>query len=163
MFCIRLPHYCAWSTTPKILTCWSEDVTMVNWRCLTHARVRRVWKSRPSKSVTRTLFTNSYSLPQRLVYTHTQSHTYTHTYTCIHTQIHIHTHTTGSDVFSTSTDGQVLWWDIRKLVEPVETLPLEFAGYKSGSKLGGIVVEYESTMVYNTYNVYTIQYNTIIH
>ena len=54
---------------------------------------------------------------------------------------------TGSDVFSTSTDGQVLWWDIRKLVEPVETLPLEFAGYKSGLKLGGIVVEYESTMV----------------
>lgn len=58
-----------------------------------------------------------------------------------------HTHTTGSDVFSTSTDGQVLWWDIRKLVEPVETLSLEYAGYKSGLKLGGIVVEYESTMV----------------
>ncbi len=55
--------------------------------------------------------------------------------------------TTGSDVFSTSTDGQVLWWDIRKLVEPVETLPLEFAAYKPGLKLGGIVVEYESTMV----------------
>ena len=53
----------------------------------------------------------------------------------------------GSDVFSTSTDGQVLWWDIRKLVEPVETLSLEYSGYKSGLKLGGIVVEYESTMV----------------
>ena len=53
----------------------------------------------------------------------------------------------GSDVFSTSTDGQVLWWDIRKLVEPVETLPLQYSGYKSGLKLGGIVVEYESTMV----------------
>lgn len=50
-------------------------------------------------------------------------------------------------MFSTSTDGQVLWWDIRKLVEPVETLPLEFAAYKPGLKLGGIVVEYESTMV----------------
>ena len=47
----------------------------------------------------------------------------------------------GSDVFSTSTDGQVLWWDIRKLVEPVETLPLQYSGYKSGLKLGGIVVE----------------------
>ena len=54
---------------------------------------------------------------------------------------------TGSDVFSTSTDGQVLWWDIRKLVEPVETLPLVFPGYKPDFTLGGIVVEYESTMV----------------
>ena len=54
---------------------------------------------------------------------------------------------TGSDVFSTSTDGQVLWWDIRKLVEPVETLPLVFPGYKPDCTLGGIVVEYESTMV----------------
>lgn len=53
----------------------------------------------------------------------------------------------GSDVFSTSTDGRVLWWDIRKLGEPVETLPLEFAGYRSGQKLGGIALEYESTMV----------------
>ena len=60
-------------------------------------------------------------------------------------------HATGSDVFSTSTDGQVLLWDIRKLVEPVETLPLEFAGYKADFKLGGIVVEYESTMVRSTY------------
>jgi dynein intermediate chain 2 len=53
---------------------------------------------------------------------------------------------TGSDVFSTSTDGQVLWWDIRKLVEPVEALPLVFPGYKPDFTLGGIVVEYESTM-----------------
>lgn len=57
------------------------------------------------------------------------------------------THTQGSDVFSTSTDGRVLWWDIRKLGEPVETLPLEFAGYKPGETLGGITLEYESTMV----------------
>lgn len=53
---------------------------------------------------------------------------------------------TGSDVFTTSTDGFVLWWDTRKLVEPVEKLPLEFAGYKPGVTLGGIVLEYESTM-----------------
>ena len=72
----------------------------------------------------------------------------TRTHTRTHTHIHTHTHShAGSDVFSTSTDGQVLWWDIRKLVEPVETLPLEYAGYKSGLRLGGIVVEYESTMV----------------
>jgi hypothetical protein len=59
-------------------------------------------------------------------------------------------------VFSTSTDGEVLWWDIRKLVEPVETLKLEYAGYMPGQKLGGIVMEYESTMVkiYNSYKEY---------
>ncbi len=62
-------------------------------------------------------------------------------------QTHTHIHIQGSDVFSTSTDGQVLWWDIRKLGEPVETLPLEFAGYKPGETLGGITLEYESTMV----------------
>ena len=50
-------------------------------------------------------------------------------------------------MFSTSTDGEVMWWDIRKLVEPVETLKLEYAGYMPGQKLGGIVMEYESTMV----------------
>lgn len=54
----------------------------------------------------------------------------------------------GSDVFSTSTDGSVMWWDIRKLGEPVETLPLEFAGYRPGQKLGGIALEYESSMVW---------------
>lgn len=50
-------------------------------------------------------------------------------------------------MFTTSTDGRVLWWDTRKLVEPVETLDLQYAGYRSGAKLGGIVLEYESTMV----------------
>ena len=58
----------------------------------------------------------------------------------------------GSDVFSTSTDGQVLWWDIRKLVEPVETLSLEYAGYKAGEVLGGITLEYESTMVRSSHD-----------
>lgn len=53
---------------------------------------------------------------------------------------------TGTDVFSTSTDGQVMWWDLRKMVEPVETLTLEFAGYQPGLRLGGIALEYESTM-----------------
>ena len=53
----------------------------------------------------------------------------------------------GSDVFSTSSDGQVMWWDIRKMVEPVETLPLKFAGYRAGMMLGGVTLEYESTMV----------------
>ena len=54
----------------------------------------------------------------------------------------------GTDIFSTSTDGQVLWWDTRKLVEPVESLTLEYPGYKPGVILGGITLEYESTMVH---------------
>ena len=53
----------------------------------------------------------------------------------------------GNDVFSTSTDGNIMWWDIRKLVEPVETVVLEYSGYKPGVVLGGITLEYESTMV----------------
>ncbi len=53
----------------------------------------------------------------------------------------------GTDIFTTSTDGNVMWWDTRKLVEPVETLILQFGGYKSGELLGGITLEYESTMV----------------
>ena len=53
---------------------------------------------------------------------------------------------TGTECFTTSTDGQVLWWDIRKMAEPTETLILDLA---KGDKptLGGISLEYESTMV----------------
>lgn len=32
----------------------------------------------------------------------------------------------------------------------METLPLEFAGYRPGQKLGGIALEYESSMVSDT-------------
>jgi hypothetical protein len=31
---------------------------------------------------------------------------------------------TGSEAMTVSTDGQVLWWDIRKLSEAVESMPL---------------------------------------
>lgn len=52
----------------------------------------------------------------------------------------------GTECFTTSTDGQVLWWDIRKMAEPTETLILDL---NKGDKptLGGISLEYESTMV----------------
>ena len=39
----------------------------------------------------------------------------------------------------------VFLWDIRKLVEPVETIPIDFE--KTGRLLGGISLEFESTMV----------------
>ncbi|KAG7260997.1 hypothetical protein CRUP_018333, partial [Coryphaenoides rupestris] len=54
---------------------------------------------------------------------------------------------TGTDTFSASTDGQVLWWDIRKLSEPTERLVLDPS--KEGNldnALGAISLEFESTM-----------------
>lgn len=40
-----------------------------------------------------------------------------------------------------STDGSVLWWDIRRLSEPVESMPLREKG--SETSLGGVVLEYD--------------------
>ncbi|XP_062507581.1 dynein axonemal intermediate chain 2-like, partial [Corticium candelabrum] len=48
----------------------------------------------------------------------------------------------GTECFSTSTDGQVLWWDIRKISEPTDSLSLEL----NGQKLGGVSLDFESTM-----------------
>merc|ERR1719353_2352570 len=47
---------------------------------------------------------------------------------------------------STSTDGQVLWWDIRKLGEPSETLQLEDrSGDGQGHRsMGGVSMEYSA-------------------
>jgi len=54
---------------------------------------------------------------------------------------------TGSEFFSSSTDGKVLWWDYRKMQEPLETLILD--PEKKGdikNALGAMVLEYEPTM-----------------
>ncbi|EDO40075.1 predicted protein [Nematostella vectensis] len=51
----------------------------------------------------------------------------------------------GTDCFSTSTDGQVLWWDIRKLGEPTESLLL-CPNKKDPRPLGGVSLEFEPTM-----------------
>lgn len=53
---------------------------------------------------------------------------------------------TGTECFSTSTDGQVLWWDIRKLGEPTEVMYLDKKQELSNA-LGAYCLEYESTMV----------------
>lgn len=50
----------------------------------------------------------------------------------------------GTDAFSCSSDGQVLFWDVRKLSEPVETLLID--PDRTGKLLGGVALEYESTM-----------------
>lgn len=54
----------------------------------------------------------------------------------------------GAEFFSTSTDGQVLWWDVRKLSEPTESLVLD--PEKNGSIVGGTALDYEPTMVLNS-------------
>lgn len=62
---------------------------------------------------------------------------------------------TGSEFFSASSDGQVLWWDYRKLQDPIESLVLD--PEKKGelkNALGAMVLEYEPTMV-NIYSYYS--------
>ncbi|EDQ84795.1 uncharacterized protein MONBRDRAFT_39146 [Monosiga brevicollis MX1] len=49
---------------------------------------------------------------------------------------------TGTEFFSTSTDGQVMWWDSRKLDAPTEVLQLDV----NEQMMGGIVADFESTM-----------------
>lgn len=54
---------------------------------------------------------------------------------------------TGTECFSTSTDGQVFWWDIRKLGEPTEVLYLDPTKKQDFSKAqGAYALEYESTI-----------------
>ena len=55
---------------------------------------------------------------------------------------------TGTECFSASSDGQVLWWDIRKMGEPTEKLYLDPTKKQDPTKaLGAMALEYEPTMV----------------
>ena len=49
---------------------------------------------------------------------------------------------TAFECASTSTDGQVLWWDIRRLGEPSEMLYIEDKGGETGRWLGGVSMDY---------------------
>uniref|UniRef100_G3VY15 Dynein axonemal intermediate chain 2 n=1 Tax=Sarcophilus harrisii TaxID=9305 RepID=G3VY15_SARHA len=54
---------------------------------------------------------------------------------------------TGTECFSASTDGQVMWWDIRKINEPTEILIMDIS--RKGileNALGAITLEFEATM-----------------
>ncbi|XP_072501682.1 dynein axonemal intermediate chain 2 [Notamacropus eugenii] len=54
---------------------------------------------------------------------------------------------TGTECFSASTDGQVMWWDIRKINEPTEVLVMDVS--RKGileNALGAIALEFEPTM-----------------
>jgi hypothetical protein len=55
---------------------------------------------------------------------------------------------TGTEFFSASSDGQVLWWDTRKLGEPTERLYLDPTKKQDLTKAqGAMCLEYEPTIV----------------
>ena len=51
---------------------------------------------------------------------------------------------TGHQCVSVSTDGQMLWWDTRKLVEPIDSLILATDSKGNGMTLGGSSLEYNT-------------------
>nr|XP_023418649.1 dynein intermediate chain 2, axonemal isoform X3 [Cavia porcellus] len=54
---------------------------------------------------------------------------------------------TGTECFSASTDGQVMWWDIRKISEPTEVVILDITKKEQlESALGAISLEFEPTL-----------------
>lgn len=54
---------------------------------------------------------------------------------------------TGTECFSASTDGQVMWWDIRKLSEPTEVVIMDISRKEQlEHALGAISLEFESTL-----------------
>ncbi|XP_077019839.1 dynein axonemal intermediate chain 2 [Tamandua tetradactyla] len=54
---------------------------------------------------------------------------------------------TGTECFSASTDGQVMWWDIRKISEPTEVVIMDITRKELlENALGAISLEFESTL-----------------
>ncbi|GLC43800.1 Dynein [Pleodorina starrii] len=49
---------------------------------------------------------------------------------------------TGTECMTVSTDGMIFWWDIRKLAECVESMPLKEKN--SENMVGGVVLEYDT-------------------
>ena len=67
---------------------------------------------------------------------------------------------TGTECFSASSDGQVLWWDIRKMGEPTEKLYLDPTKKQDPTKaLGAMALEYEPTMVCVYNHMHVIFFN----
>ncbi|XP_049625909.1 LOW QUALITY PROTEIN: dynein axonemal intermediate chain 2 [Suncus etruscus] len=54
---------------------------------------------------------------------------------------------TGTECFSASTDGQVMWWDIRKLSEPTEVVIMDITRKEIlENALGAVSLEFESAL-----------------
>ena len=55
---------------------------------------------------------------------------------------------TNTEFFSTSTDGQVLWWDFRKLAEPIEQMWIDPTKKQEKAQAeGGLCLDFEPSMV----------------
>ena len=53
-----------------------------------------------------------------------------------------------TEFFSTSTDGQVLWWDYRKLAEPIEQMWIDpTKKQEKATAEGGLCLDFEGSMV----------------
>lgn len=48
---------------------------------------------------------------------------------------------TGTEAMTVSTDGFVMWWDVRKMAERLESMPLREKG--ADALLGGVCLEYD--------------------
>lgn len=64
---------------------------------------------------------------------------------------------TGNQCVSVSTDGQMLWWDTRRLSEPTDSLLLSTDSKANGQVLGGSSLEYNSEAGPSKYLVGTEQ------
>lgn len=64
---------------------------------------------------------------------------------------------TGNQCVSVSTDGQILWWDTRKLAEPTDTLLLSTGAAAGNQVLGGSSLEYNTEAGPSKYLVGTEQ------
>ena len=54
----------------------------------------------------------------------------------------------GTEFFSTSTDGQVLWWDYRKLAAPLEQMWIDPTKKQEKAHAeGGLCLDFEPSMV----------------
>jgi dynein intermediate chain 2 len=59
---------------------------------------------------------------------------------------------TGTECASVSTDGQVLWWDIRKLGEPTMSMALEPKSSTGDGLLGGVSMDYSAAVCNPAWN-----------
>jgi len=64
---------------------------------------------------------------------------------------------TGNQCVSVSTDGQMLWWDTRRLTEPTDSLEMSTDNKNNGQILGGSSLEYNSEAGPSKYLVGTEQ------
>ena len=66
----------------------------------------------------------------------------------------------GGEFFSAAADGQVLWWDMRKMTAPIDTMVLEYSGSSNQATMSASCLEYDPSMP-NKFLVGTQQGNNL--